>query len=231
MIIAIDGPSGSGKSSTSRGVARRLGLRYVDTGAMYRAIAWWALNTGIDPADAATLASRGGEPDISFTTDPDDPRIMVDGRDISAEIRAPDVSGAVSLVSAVPEIRARLVELQRQAVAEARTAGQGVVMEGRDIGTVVLPDADLKVFLTADAQARAQRRAQEDAERAGGGGVDGDALSAAEQNLRGRDLLDSTRKVSPLQAADGAVHIDGTDLTLEQVIDSVVAAATIGDAP
>ena len=231
MIIAIDGPSGSGKSSTSRGVARRLGLRYVDTGAMYRAITWWALNTGIDPADAATLASRGGEPDISFTTDPDDPRIMVDGRDISAEIRAPDVSGAVSLVSAVPEIRARLVELQRQAVAEARTAGQGVVMEGRDIGTVVLPDADLKVFLTADAQARAQRRAQEDAERAGGGGVDGDALSAAEQNLRGRDLLDSTRKVSPLQAADGAVHIDGTDLTLEQVIDSVVAAATIGDAP
>ena len=216
LIIAIDGPSGSGKSSTSRGVAERLGLRYVDTGAMYRAIAWWMLENGVDVDDPQAVAEHCDRPDLRLETDPADPRIFVDGRDVSVNIRQPDVAGAVSKVAAVAEVRTRLVQEQRAMVRECLTGDVGVVMEGRDIGTVVLPDADLKVYLTADAEARAQRRALET------GSGDAEQVISAAANLADRDHRDSTRAASPLQAASDAVHIDGTHLTLDQVIAAVI---------
>jgi CMP/dCMP kinase len=222
-IIAIDGPSGSGKSSTSRGVAERLGLRYVDTGAMYRAMTWWMLQRGVDIDDADEIAARCGEPVITLRDDPGDPGISVDGLDVSVSIRDSTVADAVSRVAAVPEVRERLVRSQRALVDAARAAGAGVVMEGRDIGTVVLPGADLKVYLTADVQARAARRALEEEQRAGKGSV-----AAAQANLQSRDALDSTRRVSPLEQAPDAFVVDGTDLTLDQVIDAVIAHLPAG---
>jgi len=218
-IIAIDGPSGSGKSSTSRGVAERLGLSYVDTGAMYRAMTWWMLAHGVDVDDPRAVAARCHEPVIELRVDPIAPRVSVDGNDVSADIRAAEVADAVSRVAAVPEVRARLVASQRAMVDDAGAAGRGVVMEGRDIGTVVLPRADLKIYLTADADARAQRRASEDSERSGTG-----SITAAQANLQARDALDSTRAVSPLQQASDAIAIDGTHLTLDEVIDAVIDA-------
>lgn len=219
LVIAIDGPSGSGKSSTSRGVASRLNLRYVDTGAMYRAMTWWMLEQGIDVDDAEAVAQACVQPDIDLRDDPADPRVLVDGRDVSADIRDTPVADAVSRVAAVPGVRARLVGQQRDLVAAALGAGAGVVVEGRDIGTVVLPDADLKVYLTADVRERAARRAREQASTQGAMDVDG-----AHDNLTARDALDSTRAVSPLQQAPDAVAIDGTNLSLEQVIDAVVTS-------
>ena len=218
-IIAIDGPSGSGKSSTSRGVAQRLGLRYVDTGAMYRAMTWWMLTQGVDVDDPAAIAERCGEPVIELGVDPVAPMVRVDGRDVSADIREASVADAVSLVATVPQVRERLVRSQRDMVDEALASGSGVVMEGRDIGTVVLPHADLKVYLTADVEARATRRALEESQRSGSGSV-----SAAQENLQSRDELDTTRAVSPLQQAADAVAIDGTHLTLDEVIDAVIRA-------
>lgn len=219
LIIAVDGPSGSGKSSTSRLVASRLGARYVDTGAMYRAMTWWMLRHGVDPDDPAAIAARCGEPVIELLDDPHDPHVSVDGTDVSADIRGSQVGAAVSRVSAVPEVRSRLVAIQRALVSAARDRGEGVVVEGRDIGTVVLPDADLKVFLTADAAARAQRRARE---QAGDGPVDGDAVQATQEHLLSRDAVDSTRAVSPLVAAADAVRIDGTHLSLDEVVDEIL---------
>ncbi len=219
LIIAIDGPSGSGKSSTSRGVAQRLGLHYIDTGAMYRAMTWWMLEQGVDVNDPEAIAARCGEPAIALREDPADPGVSVDGRDVSAAIRDAAVADAVSRVAAVPEVRERLVRSQRAMVDAAITAGTGVVMEGRDIGTVVLPEADLKVYLTADVHARATRRAREEAERSGSASV-----ASAHANLESRDALDSTRAVSPLQLAHDAVAIDGTSLTLAEVIDAVLRA-------
>lgn len=214
LIIAVDGPSGSGKSSTSRGVAERLGLRYVDTGAMYRAMTWWMLEHGVDVDDADSIADVSDQAHIRLGIAPDSPTVSVDGRDVTSAIRADAVAGAVSKVAAVPEVRSRLVQQQRAIVSRCLADNVGVVMEGRDIGTVVLPDADLKVYLTADAEARAARRALEQA---------GDAAAAA-ANIADRDRRDSTRTTSPLLAAADAVHIDGTHLTLDEVIDAVVAA-------
>lgn len=222
-LIAIDGPSGSGKSSTSRGVARRLGLRYVDTGAMYRAMTWWMLTQGVDVDDPEAVAARCAEPVIELRDDPADPAVSVDGRDVSAEIREGGVADAVSRVAAVPEVRALLVGNQRAMVEQARADGIGVVMEGRDIGTVVLPEADLKVYLTADVEARAARRALEESQRSGSGSID-----AAQANLQSRDALDTTRTVSPLQQATDAIAIDGTHLALDEVIDAVIAAMPPG---
>ena len=222
-IIAIDGPSGSGKSSTSRGVARRLGLRYVDTGAMYRAMTWWMLAHRVDVDDPEAVAQRCHEPVITLGVDPADPGVSVDGDDVSARIRQADVADAVSRVAAVPQVRERLVRSQRDMVDQARAAGYGVVMEGRDIGTVVLPEADLKVYLTADVEARAARRARELAGSSGHGSVD-----ATQVNLQARDALDSTRAVSPLQQAPDAVAIDGTHLSLDEVIDAVIGALPQG---
>jgi CMP/dCMP kinase len=221
-VVAIDGPSGSGKSSTSKGVARSLGLGYLDTGAMYRAMAWYMLEHGIDPADATAVAAAADAPDLRPSTHPDDPAISVDGQDVSGPIRTEAVTGAVSAVAAVPEVRARLVGLQRAVVAQAEAGGHGIVVEGRDIGSVVLPDATAKIYLTADAQARAARRALEDAGRAGGPTPQAGDVAATASALAARDHVDSGRAVSPLRRADGAVQVDGTFLTLQEVIDAIV---------
>ncbi len=221
LTIAIDGPSGSGKSSTARGVASRLGLRYVDTGAMYRAMTWWMLSQDMDIDDPEAMAARCDESVITLRDDPEDPRVFVDGVDVSAAIREGAVADAVSRVAAVPRVRERMVAQQRDLVAQARQAGLGVVMEGRDIGTVVLPEADLKVFLIADAHERASRRAREEA---GDAEAESAHLARTEANLRSRDALDSNRAVSPLQRASDAVLIDGTHLSLDAVVTAVIQA-------
>jgi cytidylate kinase len=213
VVVAIDGPSGSGKSSTSRGVAAKLGLRYLDTGAMYRAMTWWMLRQGVPVDHPAAIAERCGEPVIETGTDPEHPTITVDGTDVAAAIRTPEVTGAVSAVSAVPEVRARLLDLQHAAI-EGAVEGAGIVVEGRDIGSVVAPDADVKVYLTADAAARAARRAAEE------GGAD---VTATESSLLARDRIDSGRTTSPLTMAEDAVHVDSTPYTLEEVVDLIVA--------
>lgn len=218
LTVAVDGSAGSGKSSVSRGVAAELGMRYLDTGAMYRAATLWMLRAGIDVEDAAAVAGRAGDPVIESTTDPAAPAIALDGQDVSTEIRTPDVTGAVSAVSAVPQVRTRMVQMQREAVAVSIASGEGIIVEGRDIGTVVLPEADLKVFLVADPQVRAQRRAAEDAAR--GHGVE---VAATAQDLARRDAADSQRKASPLAKADDAVVVDATYDDLATVIGRVKA--------
>ncbi|MBC9224706.1 (d)CMP kinase [Aeromicrobium sp. 636] len=212
-VIAIDGPSGSGKSSTSRGVASRLGYAYLDTGAMYRAMTWALLQRGVDVHDADAVAAAAHEVVLTSGTDPAGPTIAADGVDVSGPIRGDEVTSAVSPVATVPEVRELLVSLQREAI--ARATG-GIVVEGRDIGTVVAPDAGLKIYLVADPVARAKRRAAEL------GVEDADAMREA---LARRDAIDSNRAASPLAQADDAVVVDGTDLTLDQVIDHIVALA------
>ncbi|WP_224769454.1 (d)CMP kinase [Nocardioides ochotonae] len=214
IVVAVDGPSGSGKSSTSRAVAARLGLRYLDTGAMFRAMTWAMLRDGVDIHDPVAVSEHALEPHLESGTDPLAPTISVDGTDVAEAIRTEEVTRAVSPVSAVPDVRARLLELQRAAIAEALSAGPGIVVEGRDIGSVVAPDAPVKVYLTADPAARAARRAAEE------GGSD---LAATEQLLLSRDRIDSSRATAPLVRADGAVHIDTTPYTLDEVVDQVVA--------
>ncbi|MEV0281271.1 (d)CMP kinase [Streptomyces sp. NPDC050610] len=213
VIVGIDGPSGTGKSSTSKAVAAELGLRYLDTGAQYRAITWWMLNNGIDVRDAAAVADAAGKPSLVSGTDPAAPTIAVDGQDAAGPIRTKEVTAAVSAVSAVPEVRTRLTELQRGIAAEGP---RGIVVEGRDIGTTVLPDADVKIFLTASAEARAARRSGELA------GKESSDLAATQAALVKRDAADSGRKTSPLAKADDAVEVDTTELTLNQVIECVV---------
>jgi cytidylate kinase len=214
LVVAIDGPSGSGKSSTSRAVASRLGLRYLDTGAMYRAMTWWMLRHDVAVNDPLAVAERCDEPNLESGTDPAAPTITVDGADVASAIRTPEVTEAVSPVSAVPQVRARLLQLQRAAISDALAgAGAGIVVEGRDIGSVVAPDADVKVYLTADAAARAARRAAEE------GGAD---LASTETSLLTRDRIDSTRAASPLTMAEDAVHIDSTPYSLEEVVDLIV---------
>ncbi|ROO84062.1 cytidylate kinase [Actinocorallia herbida] len=210
LIIAMDGPSGSGKSSAAKGVARVLGYRYLDTGAMYRAVTWWMLDQGVDVEDAATVALRAPEVSLEISTDPDAPGVFVGGADVSEPIRSAEVTGAVSAVSRVPEVRGLLVRLQREIMA----AG-AIVAEGRDIGTVVAPDAPVKVFLTASEEARAQRRAKEIANPSV-------SVQATQADQARRDKLDSTRATSPLTKADDAVEIDSTELGLAEVIDAVV---------
>lgn len=212
MIVAIDGPSGTGKSSTSKAVAVRLGLSYLDTGAQYRAITWWMLANGVDVADPAAIADASGKPVIVSGSDPLDPRITVDGVDASGPIRSQEVTAAVSAVSAVPEVRARMVELQRAAAAAAPA---GIVVEGRDIGTTVLPDATAKIYLTASAEVRAARRSGELK-----GAV---SVAATQEALVKRDAADSGRKTSPLAKAADAIEVDTSELTLDEVVDRVVA--------
>jgi cytidylate kinase len=205
----MDGPSGSGKSSTSRGVATALGLRYLDTGAMFRAITWWMLEQGVDVDDAAAVAARVDEPVLESGTDPAGPTITVDGTDVAGPIREAAVTTAVSAVSAVPEVRARLLAEQRAVIGEG-----DIVVEGRDIGTVVAPDADVKVYLTADPEARANRRTAE---------LTGTTVQATQADLIRRDRLDSGRATAPLAMAADAVHLDTTPYTLAEVVDRVVA--------
>jgi cytidylate kinase len=196
-VIAIDGPAGSGKSTVSRAVATRLGLDRLDTGAMYRAVAWAALDRGIDPGDRPSVATLARNLALVVGE-----RVEADGVDITEAIRGPEVSGAVSVVAANPDVRAALVERQRRWVAER---GGGVI-EGRDIGSVVFPDADVKIFLTATVDERARRRPEEGA----------DALTR-------RDRLDRTRAASPLGVAEGARVIDTTGRPVQDIVEEVVA--------
>ncbi|MDX3850620.1 (d)CMP kinase [Streptomyces sp. AK02-01A] len=215
VIVAIDGPSGTGKSSTSRAVAAQLGLSYLDTGAQYRAMTWWMISNGVDVRDPAAVATAAGKPVLVSGTDPADPAITVDGVDAAGPIRTREVTSAVSAVSAVPEVRAVITELQRS-IASAAASSRGIVVEGRDIGTTVLPDADVKIFLTASPEARAARRSGELK------GKEAADVAATREALIKRDAADSSRKTSPLAKADDAVEVDTTDLTLRQVIDRVV---------
>jgi cytidylate kinase len=212
MVVAIDGPSGSGKSSVSRGVAARLGLRFLDTGAQYRAMTYWMLQNKVDIGDAAAIAADAGTPEIVSGTDPAGPAISVDGADVAVEIREADVTGAVSAVAAVPEVRARLIALQREIIGDG-----GIVVEGRDIASVVAPGAAAKIFLTASEDARAARRNAEHA--ASGGGAGADSVAATREALTRRDSVDN--RTNALAAAAGAVVVDATELTLEQVIEAV----------
>ena len=208
IVVAMDGPSGSGKSSTSRGVAQRLDLRYLDTGAMFRAVTWWMLRRGVDVEDQTAVAALVDQPRIDSGTDPATPTISVDGIDVAGPIRTAEVTSAVSAVSAVPEVRARLLREQRAIIGDG-----GIVVEGRDIGTVVAPDAAVKVYLTADPDARATRRSAE---------LAGADVHATQRDLIRRDRLDSGRATAPLAMAADATHIDTTDLTLDEVIGAVV---------
>ena len=245
LVIAVDGPSGSGKSSAARGAARALGLRYLDTGAMYRAVTLWMLRHGVDVADPAAVAASAQRPVIEIGTDPDEPggpAVLLDGAVVTGAIRSREVSNAVSAVSAVPEVRARLVAMQRAIIAgsvdPARTSREaggpsrehgglsrehggraGIVVEGRDIGTVVVPEAPVKVFLTASEATRAERRTRDMAADPAA------TLSVTQQELTRRDRLDSTRVASPLLKADDAVEIDSTQLSLDEVIAQIVALA------
>ncbi|MGH3655804.1 MAG: (d)CMP kinase [Micromonosporaceae bacterium] len=206
-VVAVDGPSGSGKSTISRRLAGRLAARYLDTGAMYRALTWAVLQAGVDPQDADSVVKVLGETRIEVTTDPEAPSFRVNGTVVDGPIRGPEVTRAVSAVAAVPAVRTALVAQQRDIIGgDDRTAG--IVVEGRDIGTVVAPDADLKVFLTASDDERARRRSTQDA-------TDTAATAA---DLARRDRLDSTRAASPLRPADDAVVLDSTELGIDEVV-------------
>ena len=213
VVVAVDGPSGSGKSSVSRAVASRLGLRYLDTGAMYRAVTWWMTARGVDIHDPAAVAALATTPDLVPGTDPAAETITIDGTDVTGPIRSDEVTVAVSAVSAVAAVRARMAELQRSIIG----AG-GIVVEGRDIGTVVAPDADVKIFLTASEHARALRRA---AEHSAVDQPDPTDVDVTRASMQRRDRLDSSRPTSPLRRADDAVEIDATDLTLDEVVEAV----------
>jgi cytidylate kinase len=213
VVIAIDGPAGTGKSSVSRGLARTLGARYLDTGAMYRIVTLAVLRAGVDLGDTPAIESAAADIALSVGYDPDEDRAYLDAEDVSAEIRGDAVTKAVSAVSAVPAVRARLVGLQRELA-----AGPGsVVVEGRDIGTVVLPHADVKIFLTASAEERARRRNEQNVAN----GL-GDAYEAVLADVKRRDHLDSTRVVSPLRAAGDALVVDTSDMSEAEVIAHLV---------
>ncbi|GAA2155849.1 (d)CMP kinase [Kitasatospora kazusensis] len=214
VVVAIDGPAGSGKSTVSRAVAARLGLSFLDTGAMYRAMTWWMLANEVDVQDADAVAIACGKPVIVSGTDAAGPTITVDGQDVSGPIRSQEVTSQVSAVAAVPQVRARLVELQRGC---AEVAERGIVAEGRDMGSVVFPEATAKIFLTASEAARAERRAAELRAK----GVDAATITAMAADLARRDAADSSRETAPLVQAADAVLVDTSDLTLEQVIDRI----------
>ncbi len=217
-VIAVDGPAGSGKSSVCRGLATRLGLRYLDTGAMYRAMTWAMLDAEVDVDDPQAVAGAAAAVSIISGTDPLGPTIHVGTVDVARPIRGDEVTAAVSAVSAVPAVRERLVAIQRDEVATALREGTGIVVEGRDITTVVLPDADLKVFITADAEERARRRAAQDADL----GKDSVDVGATKSALLARDAKDSGRITSPLAIAPDAVVVDTTYLSLDEVVEHVV---------
>ncbi|MDO9473332.1 MAG: (d)CMP kinase [Caulobacter sp.] len=222
LVVAVDGPAGSGKSSVCRGTAARLSWHYLDTGAMYRAMTWAVLDAGIDPNDAQAVANFAKKPDIASGSNPYQPTIEVDGTDVADAIRQDRITSAVSAVSAVPKVRQLLVQKQRDAAQLAMRSGTGIVVEGRDITTVVLPHAHLKIFLTARPEVRAQRRALEQAD---GGVVADTTVQATEAALVKRDELDSSRSTSPLVKAEDAIELDTSDLTLDQVIAKMVAYA------
>ncbi|MET0900051.1 MAG: (d)CMP kinase [Mycobacterium sp.] len=207
VVVAIDGPAGTGKSSVSRGLARALSARYLDTGAMYRLVTLAVLQSGIDLGDENAIAAL--DVPLSVGYDPDEDRAYLAGEDVSAQIRGDAVTKAVSAVSAVLAVRTRLVQLQR----ELASGTDSVVVEGRDIGTVVLPDADVKIFLTASAETRARRRNDQNIVA----GLD-DNYDGVLADVHRRDHLDSTRAVSPLRAAEDALVVDTSDMTETEVV-------------
>ncbi|WP_063047387.1 (d)CMP kinase [Nocardia pseudovaccinii] len=223
LVVAMDGPSGTGKSSVSRRLATRLDASYLDTGAMYRVATLRVLRAGVELTDSAAIGAAVKELPLTIGTDPSRELILLDGEDVSSEIRGNAVTRAVSAVSAVAEVRELLVALQR----EIASAAQRIVVEGRDIGTVVLPEADAKIYLTASAEARAQRRNQQNI--AEGRGDDYEGVLA---DVQRRDTLDSTRTVSPLRPADDAAQVDTSELNMDEVIDElyrvVVRQVSIG---
>jgi len=205
-VIAIDGPAGSGKSTVARALAERLDLEYLDTGAMYRSVTFAALRRGVDPSEADAVSRIAERAEISVGPE----GVRVDGVDATIEIRGPEVSRAVSIVAANPAVRAELVRRQREWVAKRG----GGVLEGRDIGTVVFPDAELKVYLTADPEVRAQRRSQEVTD------LDYETVAA---DLARRDALDQGRETSPLTEAADAFVVDTTGLTVEEILDVITS--------
>jgi cytidylate kinase len=207
-VIAIDGPAGSGKSTVARAVAQRLGLDYLDTGAMYRSVAFACLRRGIDPADTEKVGTLAPSLTIEVAG-----QVTVDGEDATTAIRGPDVTKAVTAVASNPEVRAEMVKRQRQ-WAEERDGG---VVEGRDIGSVVFPDAEVKVYLTASDEERARRRSHE---------VKADDVSAVAADIARRDHADSTRTASPLHVAEGATVIDTTGRTVDEIVDEVIGMTT-----
>jgi len=224
LVIAIDGPSGSGKSTVSKRVASTLGLAYLDTGAIYRAATWWCLDQGVDLEDpAAVLAAVRAMP-LEMGVDPADPGVRVGGTDVAAAIRTERVTGAVSTVSSNLDVRAELRERQQRAIADegradAFSGGRGIVAEGRDITTVIAPDAHVRVLLTASEEARLARRAAEVH-----GSADAAAVERTRQFVVQRDKVDSA-VTSFLEAADGVVTIDSSDLTLDEVVQAVLDLA------
>ncbi len=212
----MDGPSGTGKSTVAKRLAERLDAAYLDTGAMYRAVTLAVLRAGVDPGDSAEVLRVAESTDLQLATEVG-ARASIDGEDVSAEIRGPEVTKNVSAVSAVPKLRERLVALQRRMISEAKAVRGGIVVEGRDIGTVVVPDAALKVYLTASADARAQRRAKQDSAEGRVSTVD-----ATLADVERRDRLDSSRAVSPRRPAADAVEVDTTPLDVDGVLDRLM---------
>jgi cytidylate kinase len=222
VVIAVDGPSGSGKSTVARGVARALGLRYLDTGAMYRAGTWAVLQRGMDPADADAVGDLAATLELEMGTDPAAPRVAVEGADASGAVRSEAVTAMVSTVSAVPAVRTAMVPRQQELIGAGR-----IVVEGRDIGTTVAPDATLKIFLTADPAARARRRGLEIA----GADLDAAALDRTRDDLLRRDAADSGRAASPLTQAADAVVIDSTDLDADGVVARILELVSVAGRP
>ena len=215
MIIALDGPSGAGKSTIAKLAAARLGFSCLDTGAMYRCIAWWALNHDIALDDAEALGAVAEQKEIAFGIEPGNPapkQVFIDGIDVTSAIRTAEIDRSVSAASSIPAVRAALVEQQRR----IGNAGNYVV-EGRDIGTTVFPNAEVKVFMTASAEQHARRRVKQNLER-GVGDTDFDSVLA---DINRRDELDSNRGTSPLRAADDAVMLDTSDMSIEEVVEFI----------
>lgn len=209
LIIAIDGPAGAGKSTVARRLARRLGYRFLDSGALYRAVTLAALRAGLEPGDEERVAALARTADVELRDGADGPVVLLGGDDVSAEIRGPAVSNAVSTVAALPRVREAIAPLQKGFAAEG-----GVVAEGRDIGTVVFPDADVKFFLDADPAERARRRADERGEA---------DVGSVHREIAARDRDDTDRKVAPLRAAPDAVVVDTTPLSLDEVVARLAA--------
>lgn len=216
LIIAIDGPAGAGKSTVARAVARRLGYLFINTGAMYRAVAWKALREGVSLDDPGAVGRLAGESLIELTREVDSMRVLIDGRDITDEIATPQVGHAASMVSTISAVRRALVARQQQ----MGRAG-GVVMEGRDIGTQVFPNAEVKIYLDASPETRAQRRYDEDLAR----GVAVASPEEMKEEIERRDHRDKTRADSPLLRAEDAVYIDSSAMAVDEVVERILEIA------
>lgn len=214
ITIAIDGPAGAGKSTIAKILSKSLGITYLDTGAMYRTVALKAIREGINTRDEASLEKLVSDIDIKIEYHENEQHIFLDGEDVSGKIRTPEVSKGASDVSAVKAVRIRMVELQREIA-----AGQSVVMDGRDIGTYVLPNAQYKFFLNASLEERARRRYMEQLEK----GIKDITLEDVRRDIEYRDKNDSSRDFAPLAKADDAIEIDTTDMTVQQVVEKIIS--------